>query len=207
MKIQSFYKNKQGFTLIELLTVIAIIGILAGIIIPVTQSVRISAKKAKSKVQFSQWAAAMGGFKQEYGYYPNITTSGKVASEKMAGALTGRDIAGTKYSTTTDANLCGNKRLLSFYTIADSDLNDAKTDLVDAFGNTDIVCFIDSNGDGRITAADTPALAQTAVASVDNGTVTPTNNEFAIADGVRAGVIFYSAGHGKSTSDIVLSWK
>lgn len=39
---------RSGFTLIELLTVIAIVGILAGIIIPVVGSVRTSAKRALS---------------------------------------------------------------------------------------------------------------------------------------------------------------
>lgn len=207
MKIQSAYKTSRGFTLIELLTVIAIIGILAGIIIPAATGVRDSAKKAKSKVQFSQWATAMGVFKQEYGYYPNIMTTGKVNSEKLAGALTGRNIAGTKYTDPGEADLCGNKRILSFYTISESDLNDARTEFVDAFGNTDIVCFIDSNGDGRITTADSPSFDQTPVSTADYGAVTPTDNEFVVGDGVRAGVIFYSAGKGKSNSDIVLSWK
>ena len=64
-----FRRRPGGFTLIELLVVIAIIGILAAILIPTTSSVRISAKRAKTKVQFSQWAAAMEQFRQDYGYY------------------------------------------------------------------------------------------------------------------------------------------
>lgn len=48
----------RAFTLIELLTVIAIIGILAAIIIPVTSRVRTSARKASSLVNLKGLASA-----------------------------------------------------------------------------------------------------------------------------------------------------
>jgi prepilin-type N-terminal cleavage/methylation domain-containing protein len=204
-----YYSEKSGFTLIELLTVIAIIGILAGIIIPTVSSVRTSANKSKTRVQFSQWASAMELFKQEYGYYPSIVTSNKVEPEKFAGALTGRNMAGTKYTTSTDANLAGNRKILSFYSIADSELNEAKTALVDAFGNTDIVCYVDSNSDGKVDSSDSPAFALTPVTPIDGGSLTPTASHFgvSVSEGVRGGVVFYSAGKGSAVTDIVLSWK
>lgn len=199
-------RDTRGFTLIELLTVIAIIGILAAIIIPTVTSVKVSANKTKSKVQFNQWAASMELFKQEYGYYPSIGASNKVDSVKLAGALTGRNLAGTKYTTTTDTSLCGNKRILSFYSISDSELNDAKTALVDAFGNTDIAVFVDTNNDGKIDTAD--GLSATSVTSIDSGSsVSPVSGAIDTAAGVRVGAIFYSAGRGSNGSDIVYSWK
>jgi prepilin-type N-terminal cleavage/methylation domain-containing protein/prepilin-type processing-associated H-X9-DG protein len=51
--------SRHAFTLIELLTVIAIIGILAAIIIPVTASVRESAKTAKCGASQRQIALAI----------------------------------------------------------------------------------------------------------------------------------------------------
>lgn len=200
--------STAGFTLIELLTVIAIIGILAAIIIPTVGSVKISANKSKTKVQFNQWAVAMDAFKQEYGYYPQIDggTGNKVDPDRFAGALSGRNITtGAKITTTTSADLCGNKRVMSFYSIADSELNEAKTDLVDAFGNTDIAVYYDKNGDGMITTAD--GAGPVTVTGIDSTTARTPTFTLSATNGPRASVIFYSAGRGDANTDIVYSWE
>jgi prepilin-type N-terminal cleavage/methylation domain-containing protein len=210
-----------AFTLIELLTVIAIIGILAGIIIPTVGKVKITANKAKSKNQFVQIATAMEVFKQEYGYYPSIAKAGKVDDERFASAMTGRrnfkgDALGTN---ATARELSGNVKRINFYTPSDSELseNANKRLLIDAFGNTDIAVRVDVDGDGKIDKRDerfqngssvyTPAWVP--VKSFNTGkTFNPTTTDRTInTDGIKAGVVLYSAGNGESDSDMVLSWK
>lgn len=201
-------RSLSAFTLIELLTVIAIIGILAAIIIPTVGSVRTSANKAKTKAQFSQWSTSMGLFKSEYGYYPSISSSDKVVPADFFAALTGKT-----YSGGTPGDYKGNTKHLSFYSASDSEVTsmangDAADGLLkDAFGNTDIVVFVDSNGDGIVNNQDSPALSAKSVTPIGSTTqVAPPATAFTAATGVRAGVIFYSAGKGSSPSDIVYSW-
>ena len=67
-------KNKKisAFTLIELLMVIAIIGILAGILIPTVGAVRTQANLAASRAQLSNYVNAIQMFKGEYGFLPFV---------------------------------------------------------------------------------------------------------------------------------------
>jgi hypothetical protein len=77
-----------GFTLIELLTVIAIIGILAAITIPVVGGVREKTRKTKTRVQFTQWVAGVRLFKQTYGYYPRFESTAPASRHRVNGTLT-----------------------------------------------------------------------------------------------------------------------
>ncbi|MDP4883345.1 MAG: prepilin-type N-terminal cleavage/methylation domain-containing protein, partial [Opitutales bacterium] len=99
-------KNRKniGFTLIELLMVIAIIGILAGILIPAVGAVRKQANIAASKAQISNYITAIQMFKGEYGYYPFVTDAAdKVvdlssSSQLFIQTLSGRNTDGTQIS-------------------------------------------------------------------------------------------------------------
>lgn len=199
-----------AFTLIELLTVVAIIGILAAIVIPTANGVRNSAKRAETKVRFSQWATAMEQFKQEYGYYPAVTTNNLLDSTKFFAALTGHDYLGTALS---GASLNGNTKAVSFYSVSESEFaknsgGAATNELIDAFGNSDIVLLTDADGNGVLKDAELVQQQLRSGNSQDGygNAVVPTAENFP-ATGIRAGVIFYSAGKGSSAEDIVYSWK
>lgn len=74
--------SRSAFTLVELLTVIAIIGILAAILIPVVGSVRKSARNSQCVSNLRQWSTAIGLYANDnrgtyfvQGRYPTPTSS------------------------------------------------------------------------------------------------------------------------------------
>lgn len=163
--------TKRGFTLIELLTVIAIIGILAGILIPTVGAVRKQANIAASKSQFNGYVNAMLQFRSEYGFFPTFGASGggdtvtvplgsrmnntnspgiAPASERFVETLSARDSSGNPSSGD------GNRRQISFISFSDNDFfilpsgDPHPTQLADRFNNTHIVMYVDGNGNGRV---------------------------------------------------------
>ena len=198
----------RGFTLIELLTVIAVIGILAAIIIPVVGGASNSARRAKTRVQFSQWANAIEGFRQEYGYYPVFTqnlVNGDNTNEAsivlFREVLSGRGAPDpSTFLSSENGTSPQNPKRITFLSFGQDEIVDGK--LVDAFGNEEIAVLVDKNYDGIVTVG-TDGDYTTATAPNTNGVkpMFPPPPE-----GIRTGVIFYSAGAGDSASDIVTSW-
>lgn len=64
------FSDRTAFTLIELLVVITIIGVLAGLLLPVVQKVQESAKKVSAKNTETQIVSAISTYQTDYGQYP-----------------------------------------------------------------------------------------------------------------------------------------
>lgn len=196
---------RRAFTLIELLAVLVILGVLAAVIVPSVASVRASVDRARTKVRFNQWSLACAQFRQEYGFVPALGTAGRLATVEDATAfvrvLGGRNPDGT--AVVEPATLGGNGRRLAFYTPATTELIDGV--LSDAFGNTEIGVMVDRDGDGWVRPGSDGSVPGVRAAD-GSGPFAPDALQLP-ATGVRADVIFFSAGRGRSTADLVLSWQ
>ena len=94
-------RKKYGFTMIELLTVIGIIALLVGLLIPALNMVNTMAKEAKQKAQITAIELALTAFRNDYGDYPPSSWDrppvGKgdyCGAQKLAEALLGWDLMG-----------------------------------------------------------------------------------------------------------------
>jgi prepilin-type N-terminal cleavage/methylation domain-containing protein len=203
--------SRRAFTLLELLAVLVVLSILVAILVPTLGSVRVSVSKAKTKVRFNQWAAAIESFRNEYGCYPvfdrsNLVNAGASAPEHpFHDVLAARRCDGSALADESAAARQNRKRIC-FHRFVDGEFapaSDTATGLLcDAFGGTEIAVLVDRDLDGRITAADCGG----SLPLVDG--LRPASGDFPV-DGVRAGVVFYSAVPGATPADprFVFSWK
>lgn len=205
-----------GFTLLELLTVITIVAILAAVLFPSLRGARVAAAKARTKVQFNQWAAALEMFRAEYGRYPALHPSGLANPPGQAADLSAPHLLhdvlaaarrnGVRLApagTPSDPLLpeVQNRKLIRFHDFAASELG---TDglLQDASGHTEIAVLVDANLDGVIDAADhggnIPAVRGLRPSTAD-----------VPAAGIRAGVAIYAPAPGADAAnpEFVFSWK
>ena len=100
--------NKSGFTLLELLVVIALIGILVGILLPVLPQVRTPRRISANKVAMKAIVMSIERYREDFGNYPmsdsvacmpnkfgDGATSALNGSQNLAYYLTTRFTCGT----------------------------------------------------------------------------------------------------------------
>lgn len=94
-------REKSGLTLVEILTVLAIIALLTGILIPAVSAVKKAAKEVKQRGQFATIEIGLTAFKNDYGDYPQsyfgsttLRTGIYCGSHKLSEALLGWDLLG-----------------------------------------------------------------------------------------------------------------
>jgi prepilin-type N-terminal cleavage/methylation domain-containing protein len=59
-----------AFTLVELLIVVAVIGVLAGMIVPIGKAVKIKQRLSVAQAELSQLQTAIGAYHEKLGFYP-----------------------------------------------------------------------------------------------------------------------------------------
>jgi len=90
-------REKTGFTLVELLTVLAIVAMLTGLLIPSLTFLRNTAKEAQQKAQLTTIDMALNAFRNDYGDYPPsswLPPGDYCGAQKLAEALLGWDLVG-----------------------------------------------------------------------------------------------------------------
>lgn len=164
-------RRRPGFTLIELLTVIAIIGILAGVLFPAIGGIRKRARQSSAQTAFSQWASGIARYKQTYGFYPNIggtyatnldtlhDLNDVAVNGRFVRALSGRQPTGTALAVPDRRAL--NRNAEEFVAFGRDDFEDPAnfsdaSRLVDRFNNRRIRVIFDTDNNTSIRNISVP---------------------------------------------------
>lgn len=204
---------RKAFTLIELLTVIAIIGILAGMIGVVVGTVQKKSKVAATKTMYRDWASGIEQYKTAYGTYPflnnkyetnadtQISLENPTTVKEFIMCLSGRqpifDGGGALSPGAGGDARKFNKKGTAFVTFAPEAFQMSEADnqytrkLQDRFGNSNIRLVMDTDGNGIVKPTDT----------LPEGAADPNGN-------IAARVIFYTLQSDDPTQfEDILSWQ
>jgi prepilin-type N-terminal cleavage/methylation domain-containing protein len=147
-------KKTQKFTMVELLAVIAIIGILVGLLLPAVISGKEKALATKARTDVASIAAAIGQFEATYGYLPYTGTSPNSDGDTTDGTIT--------YSTLIDIltgnNATMNPRNITFLSTDGTTLTDPWEQNYNVRLDYDYDGEIYVDGDGNADVIGKPAV-------------------------------------------------
>jgi prepilin-type N-terminal cleavage/methylation domain-containing protein len=91
--------RKRGFTVVEILTVITIIAILVGVLLPAITKVKTMTRETQQKSQLNTISLAISAFRNDFGDYPpsrakNAANMDYSGTQKLTEALVGWDLMG-----------------------------------------------------------------------------------------------------------------
>lgn len=150
---------------------IAIIGVLAGVLFPAIGGIRKRARQSSAQTAFSQWASGIARYKQTYGFYPNIggtyvtnldtlhDLSDAAVNGRFVRALSGRQPTGTALAVADRRAL--NRNAEEFVAFGRDDFEDPAnfsdaSRLVDRFNNRRIRVIFDTDNNTSIRNISAP---------------------------------------------------
>jgi len=139
--------QRAGFTLVELLTVIAIIAILAGILVPAVGTATRKVKESKTRVQLNNLVEMCKQYKQIYKIWPTFAPP-QTNQDTVFRLIEHRpDFVEIMTGNPTTPNVKFNKQKIPFATFNDADLSPdpANSTPIDAFKNEDLYLVYNTN--------------------------------------------------------------
>ncbi len=202
----SLYRRaRAGFTLVELLTVICIIGILAGILIPIGSIAVKKARDSKTKVQLNNLVLMAESYHDAYKIWPTFNPT-PVVTEDTAFQL---KIVAPRFVHIMTANpdqgdAIYNKQGIQFATFKDSDLSNDPNSItpIDAFGNDDLWLVYNTNISTPHTISPN-VVNQIALTPLDGNALSITQDPNIP---INEDCVALSPGQGVSVVDIITTW-